>query len=167
MALVIDATAGGASSNSYTTLVAADTFLEQNIHIFATWDAVSDDNKSACIILATRLLDEQVVWNGYQMTEAQALEWPRGSVLDPAGYTLSTSTIPAFLADATAYLANSLSVEDRLAENPTLGFSKIQVGSIDLRVKKSDRKKVIPISVWNIINFYGVKANYSNRLVRC
>jgi len=167
MALVIDATAGGASSNSYTEINSADTFLEQNIHTFATWDTESDDNKSACIILATRLLDEQVTWNGYKMTEAQALQWPRGSVLDPAGYTLSNSTIPAFLANATAQLAQSLSIDNRLAESATLGFTKIQVGSIDLRVKKSDRRKVIPISVWNIINFYGVKTSTSNRLVLC
>ncbi|KPK01864.1 MAG: hypothetical protein AMK71_04130 [Nitrospira bacterium SG8_35_4] len=167
MALVIDATAGGASSNCYTTLSDAGVFLEQNIHTYAEWDALSDNDKSACLIMATRLLDEQVDWIGSKKTEAQALAWPRQFVYNPEGYSVDDSTIPDFLANATAEFGRHLALENRLAENATLGFSKIQVSSIDLRIKRTDRKKIIPKVVWSMINAYGVKANYTNRLVRC
>ena len=61
--IVVETGAGLSNSNSYVTVAEADTYNE-NHYYGSAWAALSDENKKRAIIFATRLLDEQVDWNG-------------------------------------------------------------------------------------------------------
>lgn len=165
MAVTLDATVGGVDSNTYCTLAAADTFHED--HLYATdWTSAADANKNIALVMATRVLDEQMNWHGNQDTETQALLWPRNSVYDRGGYLVDNATIPAFLQRATAELARYLIASDRTADDDTKGFSKIKVGPIDLRPDKYDRAPVLPKAVWLMVRHYGTKVGKTRTLVR-
>jgi len=168
MALTIDASVGGSSSNSYCTLAEAETYHEGRLNN-TDWTGATTDNKNRALSTATRLLDEWVRWEGSTNTSTQALQWPRYDVLDRHGVEFSALIIPSFLKDATAELALFLLGEDRTTDPDTKGFSSISAGPVSLTIDKQDRRAVLPESVQSMVRFYGiVQSRMANvkRLVR-
>jgi hypothetical protein len=169
MAATIIATAGAANANAYCTLTEANTYhSEKRMHSEAAWQQLSNDLRNRAIIWATRLLDEQINWVGSKASSTQILRWPRNQVWDVDAETVSASTIPTFLKDATAEYAYHLSVEDRTEEtNRDLqGFKYMKIGDLSLVVDPYTGKPVIPPSVWTIINHYGSRSTKKKTLVR-
>lgn len=164
MALVLDATPGGAASNSYATRAEADSYHEGHYYA-ATWTALTTTQKDTALVMATRLLDEHVDWHGTKTTRGQALRWPRigvrerdnlGIYPDPYyGYTLLSTTIPLFLMNATAEFARILTIEDRTADADLLEFSQISVGSLSLTKDQTRVQQVLPDSVRAMVKPYG------------
>lgn len=154
MAIVLDATVGGVNSNTYSTLVQAETYMESRLHK-ATWSAASDEDKNIALLWATRELDQRISWAGYIVVDTQALSWPRDGVLDPNYVDVTSTAIPQFLVDATAEYAMRLISDDRLDDDDTKGFKSIHVSSIQLVIDKYDRIAAIPPSVWSMLSFYG------------
>lgn len=154
--LVVEDGSGKTNSNAYTSLADADAYWETNFYT-ATWDALTDAQKNVLIVMATRLLDDWVDWNGTITDENQALRWPRYGVLTRDGYAIEGDEMPTFLVNATAELANYLAKSDPTAEPDTKGFSELGVGDLKLKVDKIDRDNttVLPDSVLAIIDAYG------------
>lgn len=87
MAITIDATAGGASANSYITLSDADGIVEglvQDDDVTA-WASATDDQKNRALYTATQRLDRER-FLGARATDTQALQWPRTGVRKPDTY---------------------------------------------------------------------------------
>jgi len=164
MAITLIATPGSSSSNTYCTLASAGEFLEQNIHAYSTWSSATTANRNACLAWATRLLDDQMKWNGAKSdplgigTEQQALKWPRENVYDDNGDEIDDDTIPKFLVRATAEYARYLLSSDRTADYDTYGYKYLKADVLEMEINTMDRKPVMPLSVWEMIKFYGVKA---------
>lgn len=75
MALV--ATVGAADANSYVDVAEANAYFAAGVHLgSATWAGLTNDNKSAALITATRQLDRLRFW-GCKYSELQALQFPR------------------------------------------------------------------------------------------
>ena len=165
MSLTIDVTAAAATANAYVTLASANVFLEPNIHIYATWAALSTANAEASIIFATSLLDSQIDYIGTKGASTQALRWPRDFVDDPDGYAVDSETIPVFLQKAVSFYAYYLATEDRSAESDTLGFKELIAGPLEMVIDKCDRRSVMPSIVWNIMKPYGVKIGTATRVL--
>jgi len=136
VAITIDATAGGSSSNSYITLADANTYWAD---LGAIWASKTDDEKKVALVLATRAID-RLEFMGLKMntsvvgaTDYQKLKWPRKSTnywetwfaADEEGstnrilpYSYNSSgvlIIPPEIAEACAIQANHI-----LATNPRL-----------------------------------------------
>ncbi len=153
MALTLDATAGGASANSYITLVAAETYFESRLDITA-WDAASNADKDRALATATRLLDSMYVWASVAATAAQRLHWPRTFMLDAKRRdTIPSDEVPEELGFAAAELANTLLVSDRTLDSDieTQGLIKLVAGSVELEFKDSVFAKIISDLVVNFI----------------
>ena len=151
---MIDASVGGANSNSYLTLAEAETYQLSRLDNSA-WTGATTDQKNRALVTASRLLDEHVKWTGSSNTSTQALQFPRIDVFDRHGVEFSAEIIPKFLKDATAELAMHLLDEDRTKDPDTKGFSEIEAGPISIKVDKFDRRSVIPDSVRAMVQFYG------------
>ena len=167
MAITLIAAAGATDANSYCTV--ADGNLYHTMRLFgAVWISANETTKTASLVWATSMLDNQVDWMGTKVTESQSLRWPRTGVIDRDGHSINQRTIPISLANATAELARLLISEDRNAEQDGIGFEEIEVGPINLIFDKSDKKTVIPDGVFNLINFLGKRKGTGNtmRLVR-
>lgn len=159
----IDATVGGANSNSYATSAESTTYNEHNPTTFSggtdVWGKASVDDKAIAIQHATMMLDFWVDWKGSKVSDEQALRWPRYSVKDQDGYVIASDSIPLFLVRATSELARIFLTDggDGSGNPDTLGFSELKVGPLELKVDKSDRDKygAIPDSVRVMIEPYG------------
>lgn len=171
--IVVETGDGLPNSNSYVTLAEANTYNE-NHYYGSAWAALSDERKKQAMIFATRLLDEQVEWNGTprkstdrSIDDYQALRWPRSSVNDIDGYAVDFKTIPEWLKNSTSELARILSGSDRTAEPATAGFSKLQVGSVSVDVDKNDQLPTMPKSVVQMVTAYGrIKFGNTVKLLR-
>ena len=75
---VLDATIGGANSNSYVTLAEADAYFDGSMHN-TDWNNHSDAKKEAALIQATQWLD-YLGWSGDCCGTTQRLRWPRKNV---------------------------------------------------------------------------------------
>ena len=93
MAVSIDATAGGASANSYMTLAEADTFVEAMISSsdVSKWTTGNDDSRNRALTAAAQRLDRER-FLGARATDTQALQWPRTGVRKPDTYVNTYAT---------------------------------------------------------------------------
>jgi hypothetical protein len=165
MTISIVSTAGGATSNSYLTEVELTAYLATCLHLSAAVVAAQaeagTDTIKRALVSATRLLDEQVEWDGEANEPLiQALQWPRAGLEDDKGEDLSETAIPTRIKNACAELARYLIDSDRTAESSTDGINRLAVGSIELEFNPNapPPRKVIPDSVWQMVSLWGEKS---------
>ena len=130
---MLDASVGGAGSNSYITVEAAETYFLSRLHADA-WDAADgDDDKASALIMATARLDAEPYY-GCRVTSTQSLVWPRYGATDRNGNLISSTTIPELLQDATCELALTILQDpDWLTGGGDLsGFANLRLGSLDV-----------------------------------
>jgi hypothetical protein len=139
------ATPGGTTSNSYVTLADATTMLLMRLHtepwfspttpvaqsatlgpfqVEPSYTPSQTDLRSAALIWATQLLDEQVQWFGQPLTLTQALAWPMTGQTDVSGRALPSTTVPTVIQRATAYYALAL-LRDRSESVETLAGQQL------------------------------------------
>lgn len=162
MALTIIATPKATNSNAFATVAEADAYNEAHVG-GATWAAATDESKKAAIIMATRTLDNYLVWRGWRTERTQALSWPRGALFTEDGIEIDPDVMPQFMINATSELARRLIEEDLTADPDTKGFSEITVDVITLKIDKTDaRKQMLNDTIMSFIGFYGeLKSGYS------
>ncbi len=154
MALTLDATIGGAASNSYVTVTQGDSYHEARL--FATnWTGAATATKQAALVWATKTLDAHFDWQGGKYTIEQALRWPRFGALDRDGELIDSAILPPSLIDAVSELARLLIIGDRTIETGTEGLEKLKVDVIELTFDKLDRILTIPDEVYQMISHLG------------
>lgn len=160
MALVLVATPGAVDSNTYCTLAEANSYFEKRLHK-DSWEDAADADKNMALVWATAILDNEMNWYGWSISDVQALRWPRSGLVNQDGWTISSTAIPQFLKNATAEFAMHLISEDRLADSDMAGIKQIAVSSIQITTDKYDRKTIIPQSVWQMVRPYGSRFSSS------
>lgn len=113
--------------------------------------------KAKALMFATRLLDEQVIWNGTRRTLDQALQWPRSGVTDEDGDFFDFDTIPQLLKVVTFELALVLLGRDVFSRPAILGegFDEVALGPISIKVSDRQRIDVIPQNIISILSPLG------------
>lgn len=181
MAVVIDATPKGTSSNSYVTLTEANTYHETSLYSSA-WDDASDDERNRALVTATRMLDTWFEWFGDATTLSQALLWPRRGVLkpgisegqattgtftnpwhEPFAHLMDQDVVPDIIKNATCELARNLLVSDRTADSDiqTQGITNLKAGPIELSFSSGAAAKPIPDAVMVMCTQLGRPRNRS------
>ena len=141
LTLVKEDGTGKVDANSYAAVADGDAYFEG--HLYATaWTAATSGTKAAALVMATRLVDTQVQFNGYKAHETQALQWPRERCPDPDRNAVSSSLqspllssfvpndeVPAGVASAVCEMARELLIVDRTAAPPGEGISSTQTSS--------------------------------------
>lgn len=153
----IDATAGGASSNSFATVAEANAYHNARLHN-ETWFDANTDTKERSLKWATRILDD-MKWKGSKTASTQALEWPRAAVLNLNGDELDDATIPTFLINAVSEYAFELIKMDREVDSDTKGISQVMAGEVSVKFDKTDRPSKTPTSIYRIIKNYLASGN--------
>lgn len=135
MAVTIDTTVGGASANSFASLVEAQAYLDGKLPSPTAWDAAATDTKNRALVSATRWLN-RLAWIGLRVDATQALEWPRQYATDPTdpdGNDFSSTELPPAVKDATAELAALLvaaGTTDIAQGDATIGIKSKQVDAL-------------------------------------
>jgi hypothetical protein len=149
MALTIDATVGGATSNSYATVVEADAIAEETLPVPAAWNNAEPEERVLALVAAVRFLD-QSAFAGARATGSQALAWPRTGVLKAPDYddvtTYDSAEIPAAVKRAQARLAFYLLERkdaDPFGPDPRAGLTSLSAGG-DLSVSLDGTQNQTP-----------------------
>lgn len=166
MAITLDATVGGAASNSYLTLARCNTLMEQLPHANA-WILDAGINKAQLLLHATRLIDRSIEFFGDRTADTQALEWPRKNVKHHrTNNALSDATIPEFIEWATAEWAFELHVDSETSAPIAPGLKSLRTPSYSAEFDSS-RKLSIPTVVAELLLDYGTRAARGGvRLIR-
>lgn len=160
MAIVVDATPGGLTSNSYVTVAEAADYV--NIYVLDeaardVWLDLDTDDKSRLLIQATRQLDWYFCWQGERTNQQQALEWPRYQVYRDS-YPIPQDEIPWEIKHATieeALWLQTIGDNTPLAGNALI--DEVEVGEIRVNFnEKANQSKIyVPDKIAAIINGFG------------
>ena len=135
MASALVVTPGDGSANSYCSRAVADTYHTDRLHA-STWTDASEETKDAALLMATRVIDQQFVWEGVRSSPStQRLEWPRDGLLNDEGdLALNRSEIPERLQDATAEFARLLIDSDTTVASGVAGgaITSLKAGSVKI-----------------------------------
>lgn len=118
MTVTVDATVGGANSNSFIT-VADATAIANNMLNVTAWDDATTDDKSRALIMATTDLNP-LEWVGTRATTTQALAWPRTDA-EINGRPIEDDEIPREIKQATFDLALSILQDTETTTGGTTG----------------------------------------------
>jgi hypothetical protein len=135
-------------TNSYATVLEADTYFSDRLDVTA-WTSASEDRKSQALITATSMLDD-LTWNGAATNSSQSLAFPRsGYYFDPRlGITVEMINIPLRISNACLQLANHLLNNDGLLDD-TGSVIDLNVGGISLSRIRNPSK--VPSTVKRLI----------------
>lgn len=106
---------GMATANSYLSAAEADALLELNPTMYTIWLSFSESKKESLLVWASTYIDTHIDWFGYKAVADSGLRWPRHSVVDLDGISVSTTLIPTQLKRAVAQLAIFLNASDAAA----------------------------------------------------
>jgi hypothetical protein len=154
VALLLNATVGSPTANSYLTREEADTYFETRLYSSA-WTQAAAGLRDAALTWATRLLDRAITWNGAISSLTQSLRWPRTGALTLDGQLYIADVIPAELKEATAELALYLLRRDRTADTGREGIKSFEVGSLAFEFDKTTDAPLIPDAVLQLIAHLG------------
>ena len=153
MAVTIDATAGGASANSYLTLAEANAYVDAMVEgaDVSAWASATDDQKNRALTYATQRLDRER-FLGARATDTQGLQWPRTGVRKPdtyintysVGFPFRVTTdyytdteIPYQIERAQVELAVYLhNNKEGISLSGLEDFKSLEIGSIKLETEK-------------------------------
>lgn len=174
MAVVLDATPGAATANSYATVARAQQYFDMRTPV-AGWD--DSDTQGVLLMMATRVLDAMLsprrtfvpptsgragyyinrpTWTGLRAAgNLSRLAWTRSGMYDRNGVAIAENVFPEELADATAELAGVLGAKDTTIDNETAvqGITSIKAGPVALTFADGAAllSKPVPESVLNLL----------------
>jgi hypothetical protein len=149
MAIVINATVGSASANSYVTLAEAQAIIDGLVEDADVqhWNTGNTDSRNRALYTATQRLDRER-FLGARATDTQALQWPRTGVRKPdtyintyaVGFPFRITTdyytdteIPDQIKRAQIQLAVYLhNNTDALGLNGLEDYKNVKIGSLDV-----------------------------------
>ena len=119
LTLVLEDGSGLSNANAFATVAEITAILEENIYATA-WPALTDAQRTAVAVRATRLIVEDVAargwrWCGWPVNASQALPFPRSGMYDREGYSVASTIVPADIKRLTAEFCESLATVDTAA----------------------------------------------------
>lgn len=142
--MALDATVGGATSNSF--LTREEAIELANDHPFATaWLALTDAEKDKTLILASRLID-RLCWLGSPLSTTQALAFPR-SGLKASGRYIPSDTIPQQIKNAVfeyALLIGGGTNPGTPSDAAEQGLKRVKAGPVEVEFQKLVELKILP-----------------------
>jgi len=155
LTLIKETGAGLANANAYADVADGDAYHEG--HLYATaWTAATTPNKTAALVMATRLIDAEYQFGGVRAVAAQALQWPRLNCASPDDEeALSDDAVPKAVVQATCELARELLIADRTASPAGEGLKYYNNAGVQTGYDKTDTRPIIPAVVQALLAKYG------------
>jgi hypothetical protein len=167
--LVMEDGTGLANANSYASLAEFDAYNNATLYS-DTVNNATRANKERALIMATRVIDTMVEFEGSRASDTQALAFPRVYVpnreleqpwMYPAqilqgmiafgpgilyGAFWPSDIVPPPIKAATCELARYLMASDRTKDDPSKGISSLSLGSgaFSVTFNADDRKNILP-----------------------
>lgn len=165
----IDASVGGASSNSYGTVAEADTYFDSRLALPTAWVPGGGANALRALITATNVLDRMSMahrtmrtradgsqylyqsraWTGLPASTTQRLAWPRTGMYDQNSNAILATVIPEALKFAEFELAGQLLIADTTLDYAVSakGITSVKAGSVSVSFREDILAHVLPDAV--------------------
>ncbi len=167
MALVLtkeDGT-GLAGANAYANAADGDAYHDGHLYA-AAWTGATAEKKAAALVMASRLIDSLVQFNGVRTKATQGLQWPREDCPDPDANAdivgqrvVLNDVVPKAIADAACETARALIIEDRTANPLGEGLKYSGLGDLQQSFDKNDRRPPIPHLAQAMLSKFGMLLN--------
>lgn len=164
MAVVIDATPGGMSSNSYVTVEEATAYFNTRLGV-TKWTGLTEDDKARALIMATIRL-EQETWDFFKTNLGQQLAWPRYSAIDFEGNAISYTVIPSRIKEATFELALALLKGFTGSTSGLENFRNISIAGVIDVTPRSFTSDALPSNVIRLLRGFIIGGSGTVQLVR-
>jgi len=138
MAFSLDATVGGATSNSYATEAEASAYFDNMLYADA-WDCGGATTHEKALVQATSIL-ERLNYSGSKTDTIQVLQWPRSDTFDYDAVLISSTTIPENLKKATYEIAYEiLNTKTRDLTNNEDDITEYSIDGMKVKVKNGKK----------------------------
>jgi len=166
MPTLIDATVGGASSNSYALASEGDTYFAARLYS-TDWTGATTTLKEQALIMATQRIDQDE-FVGYRVSSTQALKWPRyaAPIPDGGGYIhayYAADEIPVLVKHAQFELALVLLGSNILAPTGVENIDALTVGPISIDFRQPVSSGALPDQVARLLR--GLRTNSSGAAI--
>lgn len=168
--MALDATVGGAQSNSYCTVAEADDYFSTRLPVNPPWETQDAATKETLLIMSTRVLNAMAQprkifvppqdgnpayyrvlpqWTGAPATATQKLAWPRIGMVDSNGQPIPPDVIPDELKWAESEFAGYMGATDPTVPSDVVvqGITSVKAGSVAVTFKDNVVQQVVPNSV--------------------
>ena len=152
MTIIIETGAGSATAEAYISVTDADTYHAARGN--ATWATITTAQKEQALRRATEFMIESFTsrWQGYRVSEDQALDWPRYDVI-VNGYTVDNNIVPEPVKRACAEMALR-AAGGPLLDDLTQGVTQETVGPITTVYDKTSNRKTRYTSIEALLQPY-------------
>lgn len=141
MAITLVKEDGSSLVNANTYAVAADGDAYADSRLRSTdWTSATTGDKEKALAMATRVIDQEFVFNGFKTSQQQALQWPRAECPDPdfhpsshtyrrfgVGNWLPSDEVPRLVVDVTCEMAIQLLKAERTGDAQGAGIKKVDI----------------------------------------
>ena len=169
---------GKPDANAYADVADGDAYHAG--HLYATaWTAATADQKAVALVMASRLIDAEIQFNGSRTNAVQGMQWPRAkcpepdnahvpiSVLLPIPYDyVQYNTVPKAVIQATCEMARELLIADRTVAPVGEGLKYQNTGETQTGYDKSDRRPVLSQLAQAMLAKYGSQISAKSGAVR-
>lgn len=159
MAITLDSTVAGVDANSYASLADAQAYIDTLVPttLGDSWNDSGEEEQTAALVMATRLLDTWFDWIGFVHSGDQRLLWPRSGVTGLNGYSQPEDEIPERIIEATAEWARQLLAGDKLSDSDieTNKLKSLKAGPVELEFGGGVTAKSVPDSVMAMVAYFG------------
>lgn len=151
-------TIGSVTYTVYADVADADEWFNGSVD-FATWDALTTDEKSRSLVTSTRMLDRQM-WQGEKEDPLQALAFPRTGVVDCAGVAVDPADTLAVVTEASIILALAVFTNNALLTTAsTIDLTKrLKAGSVEIEKFRASSDEIaagrFPLDVMELVGCY-------------
>lgn len=145
VALVAEDGTGLPTANSFCEVADADAILSVNPH--SLWGVIEPTTKANLLIWATRLLIERTKWKGIKRYENAGTPFPRSGLVDRDGLAVTADVVPQQVKNATAYLAEFLSVTDPTTINAASNLKALKADVVELQFDAQQHPSRWPTSI--------------------
>ena len=146
----LDATAKGASANSYVTRADAQTYFNGR-NDADPWENADDADKDRSLMTATARLERED-YHGSITTQTQRLHHPRSGLVDKDSRNYSQDTISLPVQEATYELALAVLNGSWVPSDTGLeSFAKVKVGPLDVTPERAYTASTLPQIVVDLL----------------
>ena len=149
---------GADSYTAYASVADADVFFNGSVD-YATWGALTTDEKSRSLVTSTRMLDRQL-WQGEKEDPLQALAFPRTGVFDCAGVAVEPADTLVVVTEASIILALAVFTNNALLTTAsTIDLTKrLKAGSVEIEKFRASSDEIaagrFPLDVMELVGCY-------------
>lgn len=155
--LIVEDGTGLSNSNSYASRATGDAYAASRLYA-DDWEGASDNLKDRSLAMASRIIDQEFVFNGFKVIATQALQWPRVQCSDPdaqvtvqagarqffPGPWIDPTIVPREVVDATCELAMQMLKSDRTGDAQGEGIKRINLaGAMEIEFEHGSPPLVI------------------------